>query len=185
MEDIKILELFHLRDERAIEETDIKYGYRCRFIARDMLSDRDEAEDCVDDTYLALWKHIPPSCPVNYPAFIYRILRNVCINCLHRRMARKRGGRELSIALEELEGVLQSSHSPEREYEARELAQAISTFLKTLSTDDRLIFLARYWLMLSGNEAAKRLGFSDSKLRTSLHRSRKKLRAYLSEEGFI
>jgi len=185
MEDIKIIELFNLRDEQAISETDIKYGMNCRRIARDILSDREDAEECVDDTYLALWNAIPPQCPMNYPAFIYRILRNLGINRLHKHMAQKRGGGELPLVLHELEGVLSSDDTPERSYEAKELIREINRFLAKLSKDDRAIFLGRYWLFLPTAEIGKRLCFSDAKVRTSLHRSRKRLHIHLSEEGFI
>lgn len=185
MDDIKIIELFHLRDDRAISETDIKYGPGCRRIAWDILSDREDAEECVDDTYLALWNRIPPDCPRNYPAFVYRLLRNLSINRLRERMAVKRGGGELPLALEELEAVLGSDRTPEREYEARELEKEIRAFLSSLSRDERLIFMGRYWLMQPTAEIAKRLGFSEGKVRTSLHRSRKKLHSHLSREGFI
>ena len=185
MEDIKIIELFNLRDEQAISQTDIKYGRSCRRIARDILSDREDAEECVDDTYLTLWNSIPPQCPINYSAFIYRILRNLGINRLHKHMAQKRGGGELPLVLHELEGVLSSDDTPERSYEAKELIREIERFLAALSKDDRAIFLGRYWLFLPTAQISKRLGFSDTKVRTSLHRSRKRLHIHLSEEGFI
>ncbi len=185
MEDIKILELFHLRDERAIAETDSKYGRRCRSIAFDILRDREDTEECVDDTYLALWNNIPPSCPKSFPAFIYRILRNLSLNRLQQGRAKKRGGGELELAIDELSQLVPASGTPQQTLEAKELARAIDRFLATLSRDDRLIFLARYWLLLPTEAAAIRLGFSGSKLRTSLHRSRKKLHKFLSEEGYI
>ncbi len=185
MEDIKILELFHLRDERAIAETDSKYGGRCRHIAFDILRDREDTEECVDDTYLALWNNIPPQCPNCFPAYVYRILRNLSLNRLKRRSAKCRGGGELELALEELSEFVPSSGTPQQSLEAKELARAIDRFLASLSRDDRLIFLARYWLLLPTEAAAIRLGFSGSKLRTSLHRSRKKLYKFLREEGLI
>jgi len=185
MEDIKILELFHLRNERALAETDVKYGRRCRSIAFDILHNREDTEECVDDTYLALWNNIPPDCPNNFSAYIYRILRNLSLNKLQQRRAKKRGGGELELAIDELSQLIPASGTPQQTLEARELARAIDRFLATLSRDDRLIFLARYWLILSTETAARRLGFSGSKVRTSLHRSRKKLHKYLSEEGYI
>lgn len=185
MEDIKIIELFNLRDEQAISETDIKYGRSCRRMARDILLDREEAEECVDDTYLALWNAIPPQYPQNYPAYVFRVLRNLGLNRLRLHCAQKRGGGELPLALHELEGVLSSANTPERVYEAKELVQEINRFLAALSLDERAIFLSRYWLLLPTGEIARRLGFSQSKVRTTLHRSRKRLQQHLSKEGFI
>jgi len=185
MEDIKIIELFNLRDEQAISETDIKYGRSCRRMARDILSDREEAEECVDDTYLALWNAIPPQYPRNYPAYVFRILRNLGLNRLRQCHAQKRGGGELPLALHELEAVLSSTNTPERAYEAKELVREINRFLAALSPDERAIFLSRYWLLLPTGEIAKRLGFSPSKVRTTLHRSRKRLHQHLSMEGFV
>ena len=185
MEDIKILELFYRRDEHAISETDSKYGRRCHRISFDIVGDKRDAEECVDDTYLALWNSIPPNCPNCYPAYIYRILRRHSLNRLSSRMAQKRGGGEFELALDELSEMLASKHSPEQELEARELAERINYFLSTLSREQRLIFLGRYWLMLPTEKIACRLGFSDSRVRTSLHRSRKMLHRYLSEEGLI
>ena len=185
MEDIKILELFHLRNEQAISETDLKYGRLCRHMAWDILYDREDAEECVDDTYLALWNNIPPSCPKNYLSYILRILRNIGLNRLKERLALKRGGGELPLTIDELEEVIASAHSPERGYEAKELGREIRNFLSSLSRDERLIFLGRYWLILPTAEIANRLGFSESKVRTSLHRSRIKLHSHLVKEGFI
>jgi len=185
MEDIKILELYHRRSEQAIVETEKKYGSRCRRAAFDILALREDAEECVADTWLALWRTIPPQCPLSFPAYIFRILRNFCLGRLQERLARKRGGGEAELALSELEACIPSAQSPQRELEAKELAAELNRFLHTLSRDERLIFTGRYFLLLPGAEIAKRLGFSESKVRTSLHRSRKKLWQHLREEGLV
>ena len=185
MEDIKIIELYLQRDELAITATDKKYGSTCRRIALDIVTDLQDSEECVNDTYLSLWNAIPPQRPKNFPAFTFRILRNISINRLRGRLAAKRGGGELELVLNELEPYLASGNSPEAEYEAKELALEIRKFLRSLAADERTIFLARYWLIMPTSMIAKRLGFSESKVRTSLHRSRNKLHRHLSEEGLI
>lgn len=185
MEDIMIIDLYFRRDERAVTETDLKYGPNCRRMAYDILSDRQDSEECVSDTYLALWNAIPPQCPRSFPAFVYRIVRNLSLNRLRRMQTQKRGGGELTLALDELGDFIPASQSPERELEAKELASGIDRFLKSLSRDERAIFLCRYWLILPTADIARRLGFSESKVRTTLHRSREKLRRHLEKEGFI
>ena len=185
MEDIKIIDLFWRRDTAAIEETDIKYGSNCRRISRDILKNREDAEECVDDGYLSLWNSIPPNRPSSFPAYLYRIVRNHSFNKLKERLAQKRGGGEAELILDELEGCLASDFSVEKAFKAKELSEQINCFLYSLSRDDRLIFTCRYWLMLQTAEIAVRLNFSESKVRTSLHRSRKKLHEYLLKEELI
>ncbi len=185
MEDRIIINLFWQRDQNAIEETDNKYGETCRYIARSILTSREDAEECVDDTYMAVWDSIPPQRPVHLSAFLYRIVRNLSFNRLKERYTQKRGGGELDLALDELEDCVASDYSVEREFETKELVKEINDFLFSLSKDDRIIFSYRYWLMLPTAEIAERLGFKESKVRTSLSRSRKKLRNHLIKEGLI
>ena len=185
MEDTNIIKLYWARDERALLETDNKYGMRCRRMAFDILSDREDTEECVSDTYLSLWNAIPPQRPKCFPAYISRILRNLSLNRLSELRAQKRGGGELELALDELEAFVPTASSPQRELESKELAREINQFLKTLSRDERDIFLSRYWLLLPTAKISGRLGFSEAKVRTSLHRIRKKLREHLTKEGLI
>lgn len=185
MEDRKIIDLFWQRKQTAIEETDRKYGNICRAIANGILSNREDAEECVDDTYMAAWDSIPPQRPVHLSAFLYRIVRNLSFNRLKERYAQKRGGGELDAVFDELEDCVASDFSVERAFETKELVKEINDFLLSLSKDDRIIFSYRYWLMLPTAEIAERLGFKESKVRTSLSRSRKKLRNHLIKEGLI
>ena len=185
MEDTRIIELYWLRDETAIGETDRKYGTRCRGIASDVLQSREDAEECVNDTYLAVWNAIPPQRPANFCAYICRVTRNLSLDRVRRALARKRGGGEAALVLDEIAPFVASRVSVERDYEAKELVAAVNAFLRTLSADDRVIFTARYWLMLPVAEIARRLGAKESRVTTSLHRSRKKLKRYLQEEELI
>lgn len=185
MEDIKIIDLFWQRNTSAIEETDKKYGSSCRRISRDILKNHEDAEECVDDSYMSLWNSIPPAKPVSFPAYLFRIVRNHSFNRIKEALAQKRGGGEAALILDELEGCIASDFSVERAYEVKETAEQINVFLFSLSRDDRIIFTCRYWLMLQTSEIANRLGFSESKVRTSLHRSRKKLHEHLLKEELI
>ncbi len=185
MEDIRILDLFRQRDTAAIEETDIKYGTVCRRISLDIVKSWEDAEECVDDSYMSLWNSIPPQRPDSLAAYLFRIVRNHSFNRIKEKLAQKRGGGETELILDELEGCLASDFSVEKAYEAKELAEQINRFLYSLSRDDRVIFTGRYWLMLQTAEIAKRYGFSESKVRTSLHRSRKKLHKHLLKEELI
>ena len=183
MDDEKIIELYWRRDETAIARTDEKYGRLCRKISDDILSSREDSEECVADTYLALWNCIPPQHPSRFRAFIAAVTRNLSLKRLRSRAALKNGGADL--ALEELGETLASSAVVEREYERRELTQAMDSFLRTLPADDRNIFICRYWLFAPTADIAARLGFSQSKVTTSLYRTRQKLRTYLEKEELI
>lgn len=184
MDDEKIIELYWHRDETAITRTDEKYGRLCRKIACSILLDSEDGEECVADTYLALWDSIPPKRPQYFRAFIAAITRNLSLKRLRTRNALCRGG-EAELALEELGDMLASGTSVERDYERRELTQAIDTFLHTLPESDRSIFVCRYWLFAPTADIAAKLGFSQSKVTTSLYRTRQKLRKYLEKEELI
>lgn len=185
MEDTEIIELFWLRNEQAIRETDEKYGGRCRSVSCGIVSDPETAEECVNDSYLALWNAVPPERPRFFPAFLFRIVRNISFDRLRARLAAKRGGGEGERILGELDACLASDFSVERELETKELAAEISRFLHTLPREDRLIFSYRYWLMLPVAEVAARLDRKENTVKSSLHRSRKKLHAHLMKEGLL
>ena len=183
MDDEKIIDLYWRRDETAIACTDEKYGRLCRKISDSILENREDSEECVADTYYAVWNCIPPQRPDHFRAFISAITRNLSLKRLRSRSALKNGGADL--ALEELEELLASGTEVEREYELRELTQAIDKFLLTLRDTDRNIFMCRYWLFASTADIAERMGFSQSKVTTSLYRTRQKLRTYLKKEELI
>lgn len=185
MEDTKIIELYWRRDESAIDETDRKYGRSCCSIAYDILSSREDSEECVNDTYMAAWNSIPLCRPSKLPAYLYRVTRNICFDRVKKRLASKRGGGETAVVLDEISECVAADASVERDYEAKELAAEINSFLRTLSADDRVIFNARYWLMLPSAEIARRLSCGESRVNTSLYRSRRKLHQYLKQEGLL
>lgn len=185
MEDREIIELYWQRSQDAIGQTDIKYGGMCRGISFNILSNREDSEECVSDTYLSLWQRIPPERPGHLCAFIASIVRNLSLKCLRRRNSQKRGGGEAALALEELEGCLASGHDVEKDFEYKELTAAINVFLSSLPQAERDIFICRYWLFLPDREAAARLGLSKSRVNTTLFRTRQKLNQYLRKEGLI
>ena len=154
MEDHQIIELYFARDELAIEETAKRYGGVCMQVSMDILQDRMDAEECVSDTWLQTWRSIPPQRPTILKAFLCRITRNLSINRLRERKAKRRD-RDMTLSLEELEGVLSI---PEDKSEG--LSELISEFLRSLDREDRLLFMGRYWHGQSGRELADRMGLS-------------------------
>lgn len=184
MEDQKIIELFFARSEEAIEWTRKKYGALCARIAGNMLSNPEDADECVNDTLLALWNTIPPTQPQLLGAYTARIARNQAGKRLTYNAAQKRGG-EMTLSLEELDACLAGSDDVEQEIEGRELTRAIEGFLETLDMESRNMFLRRYWFFDSIEQIAAGFGMSQSKVKTRLFRARGKLREYLIKEGYV
>lgn len=185
MDDSKIIELYWLRNQEAIAQTDIKYGRLCRSISMNILSDARDSEECVADTYMAAWNSMPPQRPLKLGAWLAAVVRKLSLMRLRSSYAKKKGGGAIDLVFEELGDTFASDFSVEREYEGKELADHIAAFLPKLSQDDRRIFLCRYWLFAPVEEIARRLGCSKSKVATSLFRSRQRLKKYLKGEGLI
>ena len=185
MTDEQIIDLYWKRSENAIQETDIKYGCLCYAAAYRILADRLDAEECVNDSYLRLWKAIPPKRPQSLRAFLGKIVRNLALNRYEKHTAAKRGGGEVPLALEELSGCLPGKESTQQYLEEKELRKCISAFLRSIKKTDRMIFLLRYWELQPVAEIAKAIGASESKVKMSLHRSRKGLKVALEKEGIM
>ncbi len=185
MEDERIIDLYWERSQDAIAQTDKKYGGLCKKISFNILSSREDSEECVSDTYLAVWNRLPPQRPTRFQTFIAAIVRNISITRVRERYAKKNGGGEYAVALDELSDCLSSDYSIEQEYELKEIARSIDQFLYTLSADDRIIFICRYWLFTPVAEIAARKSYSQSKVLTSLFRTRQKLQLYLIKEGLV
>ena len=184
MDDFTIVELFWARSEDAISHARLKYGNYCRSIAYSILRSFEDAEECENDTYLRAWNSIPPSKPSLLSAFLGKIVRNLSIDKLRTKTAAKRDT-EYEVALEELEGCLANdSPSPEDELDSKILGDSINTFLSTVSQKSRVLFIGRYWNLLSISELSKMFGISESSVKTSLHRTRSKLAEYLKKEGY-
>lgn len=183
MEDNKIIELYFDRSEQAIRETDAKYGGYCFSIAYNILTNREDAEECVSDTYWDAWNAIPPTRPRLLAAFLGKITRCISIDRWRRRAAGKRGSGEFELALDELRDCAAPGEGVEEALLRKENALALNRFLQSLPQMEREILMCRYWYMDSVPEIAKNSGFSESKVTSMLHRSRGKLRTFLQKEG--
>ena len=184
MEDQEIVALFWARSEEAIREASGKYGRYCRYIAEQILHSREDSEECVNDALLQAWRTIPPQRPQHLSVFLGRITRNLSLNRWEREQACKRGGGQVPLALEELQECLPSPRSGQLA-EDLALSEACSRFLDSLPAEARRLFLRRYWYFTPIKEIAAAFGLSESKVKMSLLRSRRKLKKYLEKEGII
>ena len=182
MEDKQIVELFWQRDEAAVSETEMKYGWFCYSISDHILHNREDAEECVNDTLLTAWNTIPPQKPELFSAFLGKITRRLSLKKLRMLSADKRGGGKPNLAFDELDECISSGQSIDEQLEAGELTRIIDDFLGTLKLSERRVFLRRYWYYDSISEISKRFGFSEGKTKMMLMRTRDKLRVCLSEE---
>lgn len=182
MDDSKIIQLLWNRAESAIEALSVKFGRRLRSLALNILGSIRDAEESVNDTYLAVWNAIPPQRPDPLAGFVYKTGRNLALNKLRLRTARKRNG-TYDLSLEELAGCIPGQALDET-VEARELGRAIDHFLAGLPRDSRNIFLRRYWFGDSSKEIAKSFGMTENAVNVRLSRIRNQLKDYLHEEGY-
>lgn len=180
--DEHIVELYLQRSESAIKETAEKYGGYCQRIAYNILMNREDAEESVNDTWLDAWRSIPPHKPSVLSTFLGKITRRISIDRWRKKQAGKRGGGELDLVLDELSDCISGELDVEAEIERREMARIIREFLDTLPVTERRVFLCRYWYMDSVDDIAGSFGFSRSKTASMLHRTRTKLRAKLESE---
>ncbi len=184
MDDAKIVRLYWDRNEQAIPATADKYGNYCTSIAKNILGSLEDAEECVNDTYLNAWNSIPPNRPSILSAFLGKIVRNLSFNRYKRNTADKRGGGELPVVLEELSELVSGSDDVEQEIDRKEVVKAIDGFLGRLPPDKRSIFVSRYWYTDSISEIALRHGMTAGAVSMTLNRLRLKLHNYLLERGF-
>lgn len=185
MDDQQIIELYWNRSDEAIAQTQKKYGRLCYKIAYNILGSHQDSEECVNDTYLRAWDVIPPKRPQKLSAFLCRITRNQALKRYESNTAEKRGGGQVTLALEELAGCIPDADSLTHITEQRELTRQLNEFLSKLPTETRGIFLRRYWGLESVRDIARTLGLGESKVKVTLHRTRKKLKAYLEQEGIV
>lgn len=184
MDDKSIVDLYFSRDQEAITQTDKKYGHYCYRIAYNILTNKEDAEESVSDTYVAAWRAIPPRRPSVLSTFLGKITRHIAIDRWRERNASKRGGGEVPLALEELQDCVAGMQNVEMDYERKEIIKAYVKFLDALPVTERRVFLCRYWYVESIETIAEKFGFSQSKVKTMLHRTRSKLRKQLAEEGY-
>ncbi len=184
-EDEKIIEMFFERSEQGIRELDKKYGKFLHKISQNIVNDLQDAEECVNDAYLGVWNAIPPTRPDPLLTYVCKIVRNISLKVYYRKTAAKRSSL-YTIAMDEIEACIASSNTVETEFEAKELAHIIEGFLDTLTAENRVIFIRRYWFSDSCKDIAELVGLTEKNISVRLTRIRKKMKNYLIErEVFV
>lgn len=185
MDDAKIIDLYFRRSESAVAETDAKYGGYCYSIAYNILTNNEDAEESVNDTYLAAWNAMPPHRPQMLSTFLGKITRNLSLDRWRNRHRDKRGGGQLPLALEELGECADGAEPLDDVLSKKELARCVNRFVSALPEPERSVFVCRYWYFDSLKEVAAHFGYTESKTATMLMRTRKKLRKKLQKEGLL
>lgn len=184
MDDERIVELYLLRDEVAIRYTAEKFGKRLRVLSGRIVGDQQTAEECENDTYLEAWNRIPPHEPGDYLyAFLARIIRHISLNCCRDRSRLKRRAYICELSAE-MEQCIPAPDDVECRIDDLAFGEALNGFLGSLDEEKRNLFIRRYWYLDSIDELSERFAFSESKVKTTLHRCRRQLRAYLEKEGY-
>lgn len=181
-EDKIIIQHYWDRNECALTETDEKYGAYCHTIAENILNNEEDTKECVNDTYLKIWNSIPPHWPKMFAAFIGKIVRNLALNIYNQNRTARRGGGLIDMVFEELEECI-PDRSASAEYCENELAEAINSFLSSLSERNRKIFMLRYWGAEPVGKIAEVMKMSENSVSALLSRLRKKLQKHLAERG--
>ncbi|MBQ8538887.1 MAG: sigma-70 family RNA polymerase sigma factor [Ruminococcus sp.] len=185
MTDENIIKLYFDRNEKAISATKDKYGKYLYKIAYNILHIKEDSEESVDDTYLGAWNTIPPKKPSVLKTYLCKLTRNISLKRFRTYSAQKRGGAQTTLALSELEDILVDSESTEEKIERNELLKFIKQFVSDLKTEQRQIFLARYFYLYSVKDIAHKLGYTESKIKVTLMRTRDRLYERIKEEGLI
>ncbi len=183
MEDSRIIEMYWQRDEQALTLTRRKYGAYCHAIALQILHNREDAAECENDTYLRAWNGMPPDRPRGLRPYLGAITRRLSLDRWRERKSQKRGGGEVALSLEELGECVSHPDTVPEAVEAVEVSAILSDFLRSLPPAECDLFLRRYWYFDSVAQIAKRYGYSESKVKMTLGRTRDKLRAVLEKEG--
>lgn len=185
MKDTEILDLYWKRDEHAIMETQHRYGKYCYSIAYHILHDREDSEECVSDTWLRAWYAIPPKRPNRFELFLGTITRNLSFDKWKYKNAKKRGVGEIEVALDELMECVPSGNGVEDAVAQAELERLLNQFLHTLPERECNVFLRRYWYVEEYGEIAARFQMNLNTVKTTLFRTRGKLKAFLEQEGIV
>lgn len=182
MDDSDIVALYHRREERAIIESDKKYGRLCRCVAMRLLALREDAEECVNDTWYAAWNRMPPECPQALGAFFGRITRNLAVSRYRREHAQKRF-EGMAVLLSELEDCVPAQETVEEALDRKRIGHIISVWLDGLKPEERRLFVRRYWYGETVKAIAAELGEDSNTISQRLLRLRKALRAFFESEG--
>ncbi|MDR2686247.1 MAG: sigma-70 family RNA polymerase sigma factor [Oscillospiraceae bacterium] len=183
MDDKKIIDLYWRRSEAAIGETANKYARYCHSISFNILHDMEDAEECVNDTYLRAWNAMPPHRPNCLAVFLGKITRNLSLDKFRNYSAGKRGFAQTALALSELAECVSSASSIEQTMDEKELAEILNHFLKSLPKQKRVMFVQRYWYLMPIKAVAEHLGESESQVKSALLRTRNSLKSFLEQEG--
>ena len=181
MDDSKIIELFFARNEDAIKHTDDTYGRRLFHLADNVVHNDQDAEESVNDTYMKAWDTIPPQRPEHFFAYIAKICRNFALKKIDWQKAKKRNAEVVTLT-QEMENCIPDTYRA-IEADARELGRILDAFLRTLTPENQMVFLRRYWYVDTIAEIAVRYGISESAVQMRLNRTRSKLVVYLAKEG--
>ena len=184
MDDIRIVELYWNRSEESISRTASKYGKYLHSIAYNILQNKEDAEESVNDTYTKAWFSMPPNRPTVLSTFLGKITRRIAIDKWRKSNAGKRGSGEIPLVLEELEECIADKNRVEQTVELKQLSVVIDNFVKSLPQTEQKVFVCRYWYMDSIDSICKQFHFSESKVKSMLYRTREKLRRELEKEGF-
>ena len=185
MKDREIVRLFLRRDEAAIEHVQQAYELYCRSIVSRILRDETDVSECVNDVWLAAWNSIPPNEPERLATYLGKLARNIAIDRVRANGAQKRCAEQYALSLDEMAEVISDGGSPEQQAQHRELERAIGEFVRGLPELQRRVFLCRYWYLDSLAEIGARFGYSESKVKSMLHRTREKLKRYLQKEELL
>ena len=184
MDDKIIISLYNARDEKAIEATSIKYGGFCYAIAYNILTDKEDSEECLNDTWLGVWNSIPPNQPQSLKYYLAGITRNLSLKRFTSKHRQKRNEDNVSYVTDELEKLARDTVSVEDEVGARELVRVLNAFLRSLKSKERCVFLRRYYFIDTISEIARRANMTENNVTVTLSRTRKKLKAFLIKEGY-
>ncbi len=183
MDDSRIVDLYWARDERAISESDAKYGRMLSALSYSLLSSREDAEECVNDTYLDAWGAMPDARPEYLGAFLSKITRRISIDRFRQKHREKRGG--IDNLTDELTDCIPANESQDVEYDSRKIKQVMDKFLRSLPREKRAIFILRYFYSKSVEEIALQTGLGASNVKTTLYRLREQLRQRLEAEELL
>ena len=183
MDDDLIVGLFRDRDENAIAEAKKRYEAYCMYIANNILTSRQDAEECVNDVLLAAWNSIPPQEPKNLKTYLGKLTRETAIDRFRMNTAKKRVNDEAVVPLDEIADVI-GGFDVETEVEEAELSRLISKYLRSVNETKRNVFIRRYWYYDSVQMICERYGFKKSKVISILKRTRDDLAGYLRKEGY-
>lgn len=185
MKDQEIINLYWERDEKAIAASADKYGSYCHTISYNILHNEEDAQECINDTWLGAWKSIPPRKPERLSVYLGKITRNLSLNRFRQYTAEKRGAGQTELVLSELEDCIPAENNVEQIIDEMTLVKTINQFLRAQSRQKRNIFVRRYWYLSSIRAIASDCDVSESKITSILFRMRNELKAQLEREGII